>query len=430
MTSAGRIFFAITFFCLFIGFQIVALSSFRNFFLRNNFRFDKKVIPGILIFFNVPYLIFLIVGMKLSSLPEFIYYIYVIPFFIYQTGTFISGLVISLYWLIKSPFLFIGFLLKKFKPLNARLKKFKSKKEVVKFDNSRRKFIAGTGFFIAGYAFMGTGVGLLGKNKFEITYRNIYPEALPDGLDGFTMTLISDIHCGPFMSDETLSDYVRAINSLNSDIICIPGDITTSEENEVFPFIKSFSALKAKHGVYATLGNHDYFSKPDNIAKRISENTDIVMLRNDSRIIYVNNIPLIISGTEDTRASGAGVGKEIEKYLSDTFIGAKNLSESKGVDFSKTKKILLYHKPYVFPELVDKGYNLMLSGHTHGGQVVFAKIGDTSVSFASSLNKYVQGLFTEKNFNMYVSRGIGTVGLPIRVNCPPEITQLTFRKKY
>ena len=72
----------------------------------------------------------------------------------------------------------------------------------------------------------------------------------------------------------------------------------------------------------------------------------------------------------------------------------------------------------------------MLSGHTHGGQVVFAKIGDISVSFASSLNKYVQGLFTEKNFNMYVSRGIGTVGLPIRVNCPPEITQLTFRKKY
>lgn len=429
MSPAGRIFFSLILFTLLLTFQNVTLFSLRGFLKRKNINFRKRIILFLIFLFNVPYLIFILSRMEMASLPVFIYYVYVIPFFVYQMGSLFTGLVISVYSIIKSPFALIYYLIKKFKAARNKIENLKSKKNVVKFNKSRRDFIAGAGFFIAGYAFIGSGVGILRKDKFDITYQDVYPDALPAGLDGFSMTLVSDIHCGPYMQEDTLMEYVSAINSLGSDIICIPGDITNTKENEVYPFVKTFSGLEAKHGVYATLGNHDYFSKPDIIANAISADTDIKMLRNDSKIIFVNNTPLIISGTEDTRASAGTVNKDVYKYLDDTFTGAENMAKSGGIDFSKTKKILLYHKPYVFDDLTEKNYDLMLSGHTHGGQVVFAKIGNTAFSFASSVSKYVQGYFSKNNFNMYVSRGIGTVGLPIRLNCPPEITKLIFRKK-
>lgn len=429
MSPAGRIFFSLILFTLLLTFQNVTLFSLRGFLKRKNINFRKRIMLFLIFLFNVPYLIFILSRMEMASLPVFIYYVYVIPFFVYQMGSLFTGLVISVYSIIKSPFALIYYLIKKFKAARNKIENLKSKKNVVKFNKSRRDFIAGAGFFIAGYAFIGSGVGILRKDKFDITYQDVYPDALPAELDGFSMTLVSDIHCGPYMQEDTLMEYVSAINSLGSDIICIPGDITNTKENEVYPFVNSFSGLKAKHGVYATLGNHDYFSKPDIIANAISADTDIKMLRNDSKIIFVNNTPLIISGTEDTRASAGTVNKDVYKYLDDTFTGAENMAKSGGIDFSKTKKILLYHKPYVFDDLTEKNYDLMLSGHTHGGQVVFAKIGNTAFSFASSVSKYVQGYFSKNNFNMYVSRGIGTVGLPIRLNCPPEITKLIFRKK-
>jgi Predicted phosphohydrolases len=429
MSPAGRLYFSLILFTLLLTFQNVTLFSLKGFLKRKKINLKKRIIFILIIFFNVPYLIFVLSRMEMASLPVFIYYVYVIPFFVFQMGSLFTGLVISVYSIIKSPFALIFYLIKKFKTVKNKIENLKSKKNIVKFNKSRRDFIAGAGFLIAGYAFIGSGVGILRKDKFDITYQNVYPDALPAELDGFSMTLVSDIHCGPYMMEDTLMEYVTAINSLDSDIICIPGDITNTKENEVYPFIKTFSGLKAKYGVYATLGNHDYFSKPDVIANAITADTDIKMLRNDSKIIYINKAPLIISGTEDTRASAATVSNEVYKYLSDTFTGAEKMAKSGGIDYSKTKKILLYHKPYVFDELADKNYDLMLSGHTHGGQVVFAKIGNLAFSFASSVSKYVQGYFSKNNFNMYVSRGIGTVGLPIRLNCPPEITKLTLRKK-
>jgi uncharacterized protein len=87
---------------------------------------------------------------------------------------------------------------------------------------------------------------------------------------------------------------------------------------------------------------------------------------------------------------------------------------------------MLCHKPYYFREMLDKNIDLILSGHTHGGQVVLARVGKLNLSIAAAVSPYISGLYQEKNSKMYISDGIGTVGMPIRLNCPPEITILTL----
>jgi len=86
----------------------------------------------------------------------------------------------------------------------------------------------------------------------------------------------------------------------------------------------------------------------------------------------------------------------------------------------------LCHKPYAFDEIAKRDFDLILAGHTHGGQVVPFKYGNINISFAALVSKYIEGLYKIGKSNMYVSRGIGSVGLPIRVNCPPEITKITL----
>jgi predicted MPP superfamily phosphohydrolase len=88
--------------------------------------------------------------------------------------------------------------------------------------------------------------------------------------------------------------------------------------------------------------------------------------------------------------------------------------------------VLLCHKPYGFDNIAQRDVDLVLSGHTHGGQVVPVKIGSFNLSFAGLLSKYIEGHYKIGKANMYVSRGIGTVALPIRINCPPEITKITL----
>jgi predicted MPP superfamily phosphohydrolase len=94
--------------------------------------------------------------------------------------------------------------------------------------------------------------------------------------------------------------------------------------------------------------------------------------------------------------------------------------------YESSPKILLCHKPYAFDNIAKRNPDLVLAGHTHGGQVVPIKFGRLNLSFAAAVSKYVEGLYRIGNSSMYVSRGIGTVALPIRINCPPEITKITL----
>ena len=183
----------------------------------------------------------------------------------------------------------------------------------------------------------------------------------------------------------------------------------------------AFRDLKAKYGVYGSLGNHDFFQDAEYVSKAILNESPVQLLRNDHRAININGKKLYMMGVDDTRGSGSDMNTVLNYYT-----GLETKIKQNEAEFNSSPKILLCHKPYGFDALATKEIDLVLSGHTHGGQVVPVKFGNFNMSFAATVSKYIEGIYKIGKSNMYVSRGIGSVGLPIRINCPPEITKITL----
>lgn len=131
---------------------------------------------------------------------------------------------------------------------------------------------------------------------------------------------------------------------------------------------------------------------------------------------------MYLSGIEDTKESMVSDREQILKYFNTML----NKAGTDYYNYNEAPKILLAHKPYYFPEMSQKDIDLILSGHTHGGQVVLAKYGNFNLSLASTVSNYVSGLYRQGTSQMYVSRGIGSSTLPLRMNCRPEITRITL----
>lgn len=421
------IFFSIIFIVT-LMFQLLVLTGFRKLLLEKNIN-KKKVntfILAIIFFFNLPFLLSILFKIKISDIPQLIVYLYVYPFYIYIGAMVFLGIITLITKIIKLPILIGSFFIKLSKSLREKVSNIKNHKSIVKFDTSRRIFVKYSSLFLAGYAFTGAGIGILNKDKYEIISQKIKIKNLPNELKGLRLVIFSDIHSGPYISEETMNLYANTINNLDADLILIPGDITNSSFEEAIPFAKSFANLKSKYGIYAILGNHDYFSNPDKIQEIIDNNTNINLLRNQASILKINGTHLCILGIEDTRDSGLGNNRIIKDYIGKTIDDAKTQSKKNNLDYQTIPKILLCHKPYVFDYLEEYEIDLILSSHTHGGQIIFASMGNSTLSIASAVSKYVAGYYSNGKSNLYVSRGIGTVGLPLRVNCAPEITIITL----
>jgi len=246
---------------------------------------------------------------------------------------------------------------------------------------------------------------------------------LAEGLRGTTMVLLSDLHSSIFMGRREMEHYVAAANELKADIAVVTGDFVNSKLVEVYPFAEAFAGLHAPLGVYGVTGNHDYYTREIGTVAREVEQCGITLLRNANTSIERNGERLWLMGMDDADiyhinqfiASGRTEQGTIENLVAGIPNGAP--------------RIMLCHKPYPFEEYSALGADLMLSGHTHGGQVVLAHLDTLNLSFASLASRYVSGLYLSRGngrSQMYVSRGIGTVGLPMRLNCPPEITHITL----
>lgn len=420
------IFFTVIFFIVF-GLQFLVYRIFTKFLKSLN------PIPVLLIkltrysfiFFNLPYLYIFFNSLTSNKAPEIIINYVYIPFYIFQSAVIFIGLFILILKILKIPFSVLILSIKKITG-GKYYNKITSNKSYVKFDSSRRTFIKTSTALVSGYAFTGATLGVLDKDNYEINHVDIRIKNIPDNLKGTTITLISDIHSGPYMRENLMKEYAEIINDLDSDIILLPGDMTNSEKSEVIPFASAFKDLKAKHGIYATLGNHDFFSDPDYISSVVHNETPIKILRNDIEILNLKGENVCILGTDDTRQSGSNYDEILMRNLDKTLEKAKNRFLEMKLDSARVPKISLFHKPYFFEEISRMNLDLILSGHTHGGQVVLAKFGNLNLSLASAVSKYLSGLYTNDYSNMYVSKGIGCVALPIRFNCKPEITKITL----
>lgn len=287
---------------------------------------------------------------------------------------------------------------------------------------SRRALLKTGSLALAGLALPSALKAESGSSFAEITKEDIIIPNLAPQFDGMTVTLASDFHSSESMSLHDLKRIVRQMNDLKSDIILLPGDFVTSKPTEFPPIMEAFSELKAKHGVFASTGNHDY-DVDDNLVSRGLEEVGATMLRNDNHVITKDGEKLYLLGLDDDAS-----------HTIDDYIEGKHAPQIeamfKGVP-NNVASIFLCHKPYKFEEFAQADIGLMVSGHTHGGQIVLARFGRSVISLCTLASSFVDGLYEKlagkHRAQMYVSRGLGVVDIPFRLNCPPEITQIRLR---
>ncbi len=240
-------------------------------------------------------------------------------------------------------------------------------------------------------------------NSLSLERVEIPLQRLPKKLDGFTIIHLSDIHHSPLTGLEHIERTVKIANRLKPDMFILTGDYVSHETKFIGPVAKMLGKLKAEFGTYACLGNHDHWTDADLITKQFREN-GINMLVNEGQRFEAKDSSFWLAGVDDHMVGKTDLPAALKGSYPDEF------------------KLLLAHNPIIFRHCVRAGIDLTLSGHTHGGQV---RVRDSSRRMIR--RRRIAGLHSRKNSKIYITRGIGTVVLPIRYQCPPEISLLELR---
>ncbi len=410
----GFLLFRILLPTLLLAIQFILYVKARNW-AREKFpqrRWVQWLLTGLFIAFNVALLYVAIIRPRPSEYSTWFLYLAAYPFFIWHGATLFIGIAVLISMLIKLPFQIVGVGLKLLKPVRAQIETLHARPTYQRFDASRRTFIRRGMYSLTAASFGASAYGMfVGKNGHEITEALFPIRNLPHKFHGFTIAMVSDIHSSINMLKDEMEEYVKIVNSLQCDLILVTGDFVNSLTEEVYPFAEAFSNLSAPHGVYGVMGNHDFFApQPEVVAKEVDA-CGVKLLRNDNVLITKNSGSLYLVGVDDV-----GTAKRAEEKI-DVALGSAPLN---------IPKLLMMHRPYFLQQASDKNIDLVLSGHTHGGQVVLANFGKVVIAPASLASRYVWGKYKIGSTQMYVNRGLGTVGLPIRLNCPPEITKITL----
>jgi predicted MPP superfamily phosphohydrolase len=238
---------------------------------------------------------------------------------------------------------------------------------------------------------------------------------LPAAFDGMTIAQLSDFHYDGLSNAASISTAISSIDHLAPDLIVLTGDFVTlpmfkdtdrSSARAAEPCAELLGRLRAPMGVVGVLGNHDHYTDPNYIAECLSAH-NIRMLRDSSFNLEKSGSRLWIAGTNDMEAPAGNVDKAM-----------------RGIPHDETT-VLLIHEPDLADEAAKHPVDLQLSGHSHGGQVRFPFVGAPVLPYLG--RKYPWGLRNIGSMMLYTNRGIGTIRLPVRFFCPPEITLFTLR---
>ena len=315
------------------------------------------------------------------------------------------------------------------------------------FNPSRRVFFQYAAMFAGSVPFLAATYGFAaGRLRYTIERVDVPIANLPPQLDGLRIAQLSDIHIGNYMPPAEIARAVAMANDLHPDIAFVTGDFVSREGDPLETCITELSRLQAPLGVYGCNGNHEIYAGVEDEAQRLFQEKGMQLLRAQNKVIEHNGATFNLLGVDyqrDHMTSGGPTGPmlhEIEHLIR-----------------RDIPNILLSHNPNSFNRAADLGIELSLAGHTHGGQIKF-EIVDHSVSPARLITPFVAGHYTLPMKNgslssvssqpsgnshdadlvatgngvskaaLYVNRGLGTFGFPVRIGVPPEITLLTLRK--
>ena len=278
---------------------------------------------------------------------------------------------------------------------------------------SRRRFLARATYAYAATGLTLTGYGVASARRIPgVTRRVLTFRELPPAFDGLTILHVSDVHAGQFMERDQMQAVVARANAQRADLILQTGDMIDFSPSYIPEYVRAFRELQAPLGVVTCLGNHDLYTGATKVITGVRDAGQIVV-RGNTHLIERNGSTLAVAGIDDP-----------DNWVYDdpqTLAVDRVLEGVPGGAFT----ILLAHRPGAFDTARQRGVPLTLSGHIHGGQIAIPLIG---WSPGQMITKYVAGHFVSGASQLYVSRGIGVVGVPIRVFVPPELALITIRR--
>lgn len=276
-------------------------------------------------------------------------------------------------------------------------------------DLSRRQFLSGLAAApLIAISATSAYARLIEPYLYEVSETDIFLRDLPESFEGFRITQLTDVHHSRIVGIDEVRQTVDLANSTKPDLIALTGDYTTSYRRYIEPCAEALGSLNAPEGVWAVLGNHDHYTDPE-LTARALEGNHIAVLNNANTILRRGSDVLQLSGIDDWSWAGTNWPRALH-----------------GLDQERTT-VLLSHQPRVLDFAEAEKIGLIISGHTHGGQIDLPLIGPPA-RFATAELKYAQGLFRRRDTQLYVSRGTGVIGLPLRLGVRPEIAVLRLRR--
>lgn len=373
---------------------------------RSSLATDKKslvkaLIISLIIFLNLPLFYTFLVGMPHKPLPFYIMYPVVYPYVIWGSSY------VLMFLLLKAGDL-LSFLFKRLKALPDATTDSNRSPDLPSSNKKfyyigRRHFLkfAGKGVVTAPLFFSTYGT-FLGRENFSVKNVEIKIYGIPDSLKSMKIAQISDIHAGLFMGKKEIAEWAKMVKDLKPDILFVTGDFIASPDDSISACLDAVRFLSSSMPIFGCLGNHDYWGNEEILTKNF-KNSGARLLRNEGEGFTFNNTEFNICGVEDPMRSTP----DFEK-------ASKKLNTEKAT-------ILLSHNPNYFDKIKKYNVPLTLSGHTHGGQININLPG-IHISPARLITRYTKGLYRENGCNLYVNPGLGTIGFPLRINVPPEIT--------
>ena len=281
------------------------------------------------------------------------------------------------------------------------------------FNPERRMLINAAGNLLAAAPFAMTGFGaLIQRTDFHVREVDIPIPNLPRDLHGLRILQLTDIHLGAFLSERDLGRVIDESQNLRPHLAVVTGDLISMADDPLDACLRQIARLRPDAGILGCMGNHEVYAGVERYTAEQGARLGIDFLRGRSRPLRFGAATLNIAGVDYQRIANR------DTYLN----GAERLMAPGAVN------VMLSHNPDVFPAAARQGYDLTISGHTHGGQVS-VEILSQSLNIARFLTPYVYGSYSQGRPSgaaaaLYVSRGIGTIGIPVRIGAPPEITLL------
>jgi predicted MPP superfamily phosphohydrolase len=368
----------------------------------------RRWLTAVFVVFNIPW--FIVAGRMFSgSLWGMSRVPYIAPFIAWQLLGWIFCALVAAYIIVKAVWRLGGSAVRKLRSTPTAEPPNRSTAL------SRRQFLVRATYAYGAAGVAVSGFGIWSAERLPVvTRRTLVFRDLPRGLDGLRIAHLSDVHAGIHMSEEKMAEIAKLTNGLGADLIVQTGDMIDISQSYIPDYVRAFRDLKAPLGVVTVLGNHDRYTGEDAVIRGVKD-AGQVFVKNGAHVIERGGAALALIGIDDPRNWRAD---DPQDYDLDR---ALQLAPPA----IETFRILLAHRPGAFDGAAPRGIPLTLAGHIHGGQFYLPVIG---WSPGRLITKYVMGHFQKGDCQLYVSRGIGVVGVPLRIFVPPEIALFELKR--